>query len=182
MASPGGLSRVWRRPCRRWRGSRRSAAPAAARSLRNASRPPAWPRTTSSSTGSASPRVPVVRRHDPAAFLWWGVRVTLPCKAPLHKEPHRENAKELHVYPPNQGAWQRPEDHGAGPPPDASPPPPVPDTFDEIVPDSPLTAEADFAPLQELGPAERADLTAVDPYQADSLHAQAAFERAVAAA
>jgi exonuclease VII small subunit len=86
------------------------------------------------------------------------------------------------VYPPNQGAWQRPEDHGAGPPPDASPPPPVPDTFDEIVPDSPLTAEADFAPLQELGPAERADLTEVDPYQADSLHAQAAFERAVAAA
>jgi exonuclease VII small subunit len=108
--------------------------------------------------------------------------VTLPCQAPLHKEPHRENAKELHVYPPTQGAWQRPDDHGAGPPPDASPTPPVPDTFDEIVPDRPLTAEADFAPLQELGPAERADLTEVDPYQADSLHAQAAFERAVAAA
>jgi hypothetical protein len=60
--------------------------------------------------------------------------------------------------------------------------PPVPETFDEIVPAVPVTTEADFAPLQELGPAERADLTAVDPYQADSLHAQAAFERAVAAA
>jgi len=50
------------------------------------------------------------------------------------------------------------------------------------MPESPVTAEADFAPLPELGPAERADLTAVDPYQADSLHAQAAFDRAVAAA
>jgi exonuclease VII small subunit len=45
-----------------------------------------------------------------------------------------------------------------------------------------MTAEADFVPLPELGPAERTDLTEVDPYQADSLHAQAAFERAVAAA
>jgi hypothetical protein len=50
------------------------------------------------------------------------------------------------------------------------------------MPESPVTAAADFAPLPELGPAERADLTAVDPYQADSLHAQAAFDRAVAAA
>ena len=45
-----------------------------------------------------------------------------------------------------------------------------------------MTAEADFAPLLELGPTARADLTEVDPSQADSLHAQAAFERAVAAA
>jgi hypothetical protein len=58
----------------------------------------------------------------------------------------------------------------------------VPETFDEIMPDSPGTAEADFAPLLELGPTERTDLTEVDPYQADSLHAQAAFERAVTAA
>jgi tetratricopeptide (TPR) repeat protein len=50
------------------------------------------------------------------------------------------------------------------------------------MPESPVTAEADFAPLPELGPAARADLTEVDPYQADSLHAQAAFARAVAAA
>jgi hypothetical protein len=66
--------------------------------------------------------------------------------------------------------------------PDSSATPPVPETFDEIVPEVPVTAEADFAPLQELGTTERADLTEVDPYQADSLHAQAAFERAVAAA
>jgi Ion channel len=118
----------------------------------------------------------------PLPLLWGGVRATLPCKAQLNKKPRRENDKGLRVHHPNQGAWQSPEDQGPGPPPDASPTPPVPETFDEIVPDSPLTAEADFAPLQELGPAERADLTEVDPYQADSLHAQAAFERAVAAA
>jgi len=66
--------------------------------------------------------------------------------------------------------------------PNPSATPSVPETFDEILPAVPATAEADFAPLQELGTAERADLTEVDPYQADSLHAQAAFERAVAAA
>ena len=69
---------------------------------------------------------------------------------------------------PTQGAWQSPDDPGPGLPPGASPALPVPETFDEIVPDNSLTAEADFAPLQELGPAERADLTEVDPYQADS--------------
>jgi hypothetical protein len=59
---------------------------------------------------------------------------------------------------------------------------PGPEAFDEIMPESPVTAEADFAPLPELGLADRTDLTAVDPYQADSLQAQAAFERAVDAA
>src|SRR4030095_4122722 len=50
------------------------------------------------------------------------------------------------------------------------------------MPESPVTAEADFAPLPELGPAARADLTEVDPYQADSLHARSACARAVPAA
>ena len=83
---------------------------------------------------------------------------------------------------PHQEAGHAPADRGARPPPEPSPTPAVPEAFDEIMPESPVTAEADFAPLPELGPAERADLTAVDPYQADSLHAQAAFDRAVAAA
>jgi tetratricopeptide (TPR) repeat protein len=86
------------------------------------------------------------------------------------------------VHPLHQESWQVPEDPGLGQPPNGSPTPPGPETFDEIMPESPVTAEADFAPLPELGPAARADLTEVDPYQADSLHAQAAFARAVAAA
>jgi hypothetical protein len=35
--------------------------------------------------------------------------------------------------------------------------PPVPETFDEIVPEVPVTAGADFAPLPELGPTEHTD-------------------------
>jgi hypothetical protein len=37
----------------------------------------------------------------------------------------------------------------------------VPETFDKIVPEVSVTAEADFAPLLELGPAHRADLAGV---------------------
>jgi hypothetical protein len=83
---------------------------------------------------------------------------------------------------PRQEAGPAPADRGARPPPDGVPTSPGPESFDEIMPESPVTAEADFVPLPELGPADRTDLTAVDPYQADSLHAQAAFERAVDAA
>jgi uncharacterized protein len=56
----------------------------------------------------------------------------------------------------------------------------VPAIFDEIVSKLAVIAKADFAPLSEPGLAERTDLTEGDPYQADSLHAQAAFEGAVA--
>lgn len=58
----------------------------------------------------------------------------------------------------------------------------TPETFDAGSPDVPLTADADFTPLQDLCPEDRADLPEIDPYQANSLHAQAAFARAEAAA
>ena len=84
------------------------------------------------------------------------------------------------MYHPRQESWHDAGNLGPEPPPDASLP--VPETFDETLFERAVTAEADFAPLLDLGPGERADLTEVDPSQADSLHAQAAFERAVAAA
>jgi hypothetical protein len=58
----------------------------------------------------------------------------------------------------------------------------APEAFDEVMPEAPETAAADFAPLQDLGRADRAHLTEIDPYQADSLHAQAVFTRAEEAA
>ena len=48
----------------------------------------------------------------------------------------------------HQESWQVPEDPGLGQPPNGSPTPPGPETCDEIMPDSLVTAEADFAPCQ----------------------------------
>jgi hypothetical protein len=45
-----------------------------------------------------------------------------------------------------------------------------------------VTLEADFAPLKDLSAENQTDDAEVDPYQRDSLHAQAAFDRAVEAA
>ena len=64
MESQDGLSRVLRRLCRLWSGCRLSAAPAAARSLRNTSWPPAWPMTTCGSTEGYWEEGQGVRPHE----------------------------------------------------------------------------------------------------------------------